>query len=698
LYQAYQSWAAKDWLAGFDTSKIAVARTQAGAGEAVGTLHGLDGQPMADVFDWCRSKTNNLILDPILDVADVLWLDGQYRQDSSGMSLVSLSGSVIAKSAAAYASIKDWKKALQDWAIYFPLVRKTEEKGGLLSYTYHFRVNFPGFPGAPGDTSYYMPCGCGPETDPGSTTCYTAWRNHLAYTDSRVAWGDYVAAYGQLADLSAYRGVFACDCGGYGIEICPASAVIAINPQSYYLSDDACAAVERAKRCINAEGLELVEHILLRPCPNEAGIPVCDEGATCSGTWVDINKQGAAQSPPLAAFVPGADPYSFIATVALPAWPLRFSKPENRLQLELMLQREAPAHVLLRILWLCPEDMCRYERYYKKWLYWLQQPKSCLDFDRNGFLHFLFSTGFRCWVTPAGCCPETAPVSPNGCWAAGKSVPVTQESQDWLSAIDRLYCWTDMECVDAARWTANINKAKAGRGVQLALKHALAAKAAEKEKVAALRVEAALAGARAEVVKPAGDEEDSIVGGEAEKAVAAEGEVAAGAEAANAEAAEARVAATEAAAAAAAASAAKYRLLQGRLDRYRQWIDGAKQSGKDKLAADALEFINPNNRKRSLRDIAEEMAMALEKARKQRKEKIKVIIGSIVAYWLDIAYLWEGMQATPGELKTVLDTMGLIPDDPEAFYREWRGTDEEVAALKPDMHMQEIREVLTGQK
>lgn len=709
LYQAYQNWAGKDWLAGFDTSKIAVVRTQVGTGDAVGTLHGLDGQPLADVFDWSRSKANNLILDPILDVIDVLWLDGQYRQDSSGMSLLNLSGAVIAKSAATYTSLKDWKKALQGWAIYFPLTRKTEEKGGLLSYTYHFRVNFPGFPGQPGDASYYMPCGCGPESGPGSTTCYTAWRNHLAYTESRVAWGDYVSAYGELADVSSYRGVFACDCGGYGIEICPASAVIAINPQSYYLSDDACDAVERAKRCINAEGLELVEHILLRPCPNEAGIPVCDGGTTCNGTWTEINKQGAAQSPPLAPFVPGADPYSFIATVALPAWPLRFSKPENRLQLELMMQREAPAHVLLRILWLCPEDMCRYERYYKKWLYWLQQPKSCLNFDRNGFLQFLFSTSFRCWVPPAACCPETMTVTPNGCWAVGKNIPVTQGSQDWLSAIDQLYCWTDMECADTARWTANIKKEKAARGVQLALKHALAAKAVEKEKETALRVEVELAARSVRVVAEdrAGDEDedgetvgagaagDVVPGAGAPEPANAEDAAATKAAAANAAAATAAAAAN---AAAAAANAAKFRLLQGRLDRYRQWIDGAKQSGKDKLATDALDFINPNSRKRSLPDIAEEMAMALEKARKQRKEKIKVIIGSIVAYWLDISCLWDGMKAKLSDLKEVLDTMGLIPDDPEAFYREWRGTDEEVAALRPDEHMQEIREVLTGQK
>jgi len=530
-----------------------------------------------------------------------------------------------------------------------------------------------------------------------------------------VAWGDYVSAYGQLADISAYRGVFACDCGGYGIDLCPANAVIAINPQSYYLSDDACDAVERAKRCINAEGLELVEHILLRPCPNDAGIPVCDEGATCSGTWTEINKQGAAQSPPLAPFVPGADPYSFIATVALPAWPVRFSKPENRLQLELMIQREAPAHVLLRILWLCPEDMCRYERYYKKWIYWLQQPKSCLDFDRNGFLQFLFSKGFRCWVTPAGCCPEPAPVTPNGCWAVGKSVPVTQESDDWLSSINRLYCWTDMECADAARWTVNIKKAKAARSVQLALKQALAAKATDKEKATALRVEADLASRGASAVARArgDDEEEEPVMAAKPVAVgggAMAGEVAAGmpvvddaAEVKAKAAAEAAAAANTANAAAAnaaaaVANAAKFRLLQGRLDRYRQWIDGARQSGKDKLAVDALDFINPNSRKRSLGDIAEEMAVALEKARKQRKEKIKVIIGSIVAYWLDIACLWEGMPVTLDELKGVLDTMGLMPDDPEAFYREWRGTDEEVAALRPDEHMQEIREVLTGQK
>src|SRR6185437_3414964 len=96
-------------------------------------------------------------------------------------------------------------------------------------------------------------------------------------------------------------------------------------------------------------------------------------------------QQGLLQSPPLTPFRPGADPYSFVATVVLPAWPIRFQKPENRLQLEAILQREAPAHVLLRILWLCPHELCRFEWMYKKWIFWLGQ-SACSEFDRAAFL------------------------------------------------------------------------------------------------------------------------------------------------------------------------------------------------------------------------------------------------------------------------------------------------------------------------
>ncbi len=166
-----------------------------------------------------------------------------------------------------------------------------------------------------------MPCGCGEDPVTGTGPCYTAWKNQLVYAGAREAWGNYLEAFPALDDISAYRSVFDCGCGSYGIELCPAFDVIAINPQSYYLADEACAAEVRAKALINAEGLELVEHILLRPCPDEPGIPVCVDNTECSITWQEIVSQGLKQSPPLVPFLPGADPYSFIATVALPAWP-----------------------------------------------------------------------------------------------------------------------------------------------------------------------------------------------------------------------------------------------------------------------------------------------------------------------------------------------------------------------------------------
>jgi hypothetical protein len=96
-------------------------------------------------------------------------------------------------------------------------------------------------------------------------------------------------------------------------------------------------------------------------------------------------------------FKPGHDPYSFIATVALPAWPARFRTKENRSLVESLLQKEAPAHVLLRILWLTPHDLCCFEKHLKKWLVWMAYQKSCGgDYSACEFLKFLFDQEFEC--------------------------------------------------------------------------------------------------------------------------------------------------------------------------------------------------------------------------------------------------------------------------------------------------------------
>ncbi len=66
--------------------------------------------------------------------------------------------------------------------------------------------------------------------------------------------------------------------------------------------------------------------------------------------------------------IPGADPYSFWATVVIPWWGSRFRNIEFRQFVEKTLRREAPAHVGLRIGWLGARQMTELEIQYRAWL------------------------------------------------------------------------------------------------------------------------------------------------------------------------------------------------------------------------------------------------------------------------------------------------------------------------------------------
>lgn len=205
-----------------------------------------------------------------------------------------------------------------------------------------------------------------------------------------------------LGDYENYRSSFDCSCGPYGVtfyapryscgcstpdgqpnqpgvNLPAAGEMLAWNPQLYTTSEMACEAVKRAKRLINSEGLHVVEHILLRPhCENNCGCYLLPHQAELFSP---------CNFPDLVA---GYDPYSFIATIVLPAWPERFRKDGNRAVIENMLQREAPAHVLLRIIWLMPKEFCQFESYYKQWIRWMAKKTVCNGpFDFNAFLQVL---------------------------------------------------------------------------------------------------------------------------------------------------------------------------------------------------------------------------------------------------------------------------------------------------------------------
>ncbi|MDX1909694.1 MAG: hypothetical protein SF053_21835 [Bacteroidia bacterium] len=99
------------------------------------------------------------------------------------------------------------------------------------------------------------------------------------------------------------------------------------------------------QQALEAEGLHVVEHILLRP--RSAGdtrlrqLPGYPEG----------------QTPPV-----GQDLYTFQATVLMPAWPRRSGSLAFRRLAEDTLRRETPAHVYLHIIWITFAEMRRFER------------------------------------------------------------------------------------------------------------------------------------------------------------------------------------------------------------------------------------------------------------------------------------------------------------------------------------------------
>lgn len=287
---------------------------------------------------------------------------------------------------------------------------------------------------------------------------------------------------GMLKNHQFYQRVFDCVCEGYRIQLhgrhllMPQPAcldgnspyigipdenrIIAYNPNCYANPAQACEAVARAKKLINSEGLHLVEHILLRPrcapvngqqtdcgcnlLPNTQGWDDCE-----FPYWKRGNEDDPCDRQLPVCFVPGSDPYSFIATVILPAWPERFRKKENRAMLEMMLHREAPAHLLLRVLWLAPHDFCCIEQSYKSWNHWLAQDSYCYDTDAAcQLINLLFHQPVACLDECVVCEPcSNGTTTDNGC--DKEELKVTKRSKQRtpvLNAINKLYNWKT-DCV-----------------------------------------------------------------------------------------------------------------------------------------------------------------------------------------------------------------------------------------------------------
>lgn len=377
---------------------------------------------------------------------------------------------VLASSITGYA-LEEWKALMEDFACYYPIVKVKDEENEKVSFC--IEIKLPGFNSCAEDQQQEDPCLCGEKEDVAVPACYVAWKSRCCYSSCEQALGEYNLLVSLLLDHNSYRPLLDCACYEFGIALhyefyernknliddrlairLRDNEIIARNPQCYPHTKMLCEATERAWKLINSEGLHVVEHILLRPrqekdCECEEYRRYCENEIDCPPNefiW-KVPEPHPCEELTDICFIPGADPYSFIATVALPAWPLRFRKEENRQQLEKMLYREAPAHVLLRILWLAPHDFCCFEKKYRKWGRWLAHKKNCVEpFSTCDFMQFLFQRNYECLEDCEVClpCPEDEEqVHP--CFTDNEDKQ-TEDANTFLKQINELYCWKEQHC------------------------------------------------------------------------------------------------------------------------------------------------------------------------------------------------------------------------------------------------------------
>jgi hypothetical protein len=368
-------------------------------------------------------------LNRILDMEDAVWAGNRWGEDDEGHFLKAGAHPFNVRPVS-HIPQKEWEKELLEFAAYFPIVRNTTLRGGRTKAEFLLEIKFPGFVDLSGEERSPKDCGCPPANPADAPFCYLAWKSDHVFTTAIEAWKAYDELMTVLADRDNYQSVFGHEIGRYGIQLHEKKDIVARNPQFYAYPAMSIAGLERAMACIDAEGLDLVEHLLLRP-----------RLLTSLGAAPTIPSSPPSKTGPSLPFNPGADPYSFLMTVALPAWPARFRTQENRLLLESMLQEECPAHILLRILWLVPHDMCRFESWYRGWLNDLMQEangqQSCPAFEPGKFIDFLFTDVHPVLEDCTECTdhPTRHPQPP---------------TDEWLQQVNLLYGWNGTASAPAA--------------------------------------------------------------------------------------------------------------------------------------------------------------------------------------------------------------------------------------------------------
>lgn len=196
--------------------------------------------------------------------------------------------------------------------------------------------------------------------------------------------------------------------GTFSFAIIDPDQVLASHPHSHPDRTSAMKAEERVRACVGDEGMHLVEHILLRPqteahCDCDSLLPVRTEfdslNPLCTLEWqedLDPDDPCSEESNPKLTYVPGADPYSFWATVVLPSWTERFRNSERRHFFRQMLYREVPAMVALNIVWLGPRQMYEFEKAFKSWQSSRLHPSALCQGESDPFCCMVKLIGALC--------------------------------------------------------------------------------------------------------------------------------------------------------------------------------------------------------------------------------------------------------------------------------------------------------------
>ncbi|MET3878650.1 hypothetical protein [Chitinophaga sp. OAE865] len=322
----------------------------------------------------------------LFEVLSLLWKESNYYLNNTTNRFELLNGSAVSgyfkptgEDDLSAGDMQEWKKKLQRNALYYPVRRMKTAFG----YTYSFRLYHDDFIPEEPLPDENAGCSCDappPVRKPGAVI----WESAEQYDCLNAAIRNFYRFCAALSLPDNYQPSLGNSCGPFGIELVDNTYVLAANPQCYPSLPAMESAIERASAAINDEGMHVVEHILLRPRVEsdcQCLLPVKPE-PLCRLPW-EAEIVGYDAPPGDDVFkttvVPFTDPYSFVATIVLPGWPVRFRNAGTRAMMENLLRKEAPAHVLLNILWLRPRSFCEFETLYRRWLQHLACKPVCGD-------------------------------------------------------------------------------------------------------------------------------------------------------------------------------------------------------------------------------------------------------------------------------------------------------------------------------